>query len=151
MNTQITDIFLIKTKTDNIIQTQSIDETIFSKSFKKTSVINQKIYIQKNLYLNIDTNKKTRKYECIEYADSEIINELLCVKFNIKEIPHYFFPLINKYDDIIIRTINVYNNNIHIITDKYEKSQEVLTFIKLYNNDNIDAILNAILKLLNQY
>ncbi len=155
MKTNITDVFIINKKTDNLMECKNIDTSnIFNKSnksnkFKKISETKYKMYVKNNMTLLIDS--KNNKYcELVEYNNNQLITNKLIVNYIVKAIPLCSFPFIDEYDDIIQRYIVTYgngiHNNIHIIKETNLKSNETVTFIRLDNPNTLD--LENILELI---
>lgn len=160
MKTNITDIFLINSKTSKIIECKNINPLNISNKFKKVYESTHKIYVKNNMMLLVDS--KNNKYcEIVEYESNKLVNNNLLVNSTIKSIPLCSFPFIDKYDDIIQRyTItytntnnNIHNNkynytqqNIHIISETNAKSNDAIVFIRLdnHNESETKSILSLI-------
>jgi len=164
MKTNITDIFMINSITNNVMECKNINlSNISNKSnkFKKISETKYKIYVKNNMELLVDS--KGNKYcELVEYNNNQLINNKLIVNSTIKAIPLCSFPFIDEYDDIIQRYTTTYSNNIqnniqnsscndiqnnlHIIKETNSKSNETITFVRLdnFNTSNLENILEII-------
>lgn len=154
MSNNIINVFLTESNEDNIIKLSDINPKIVFRGVRRTKPINEIIYVYQNLYMSVDTSTNKIKYECIETISADIDEQnenILCINACKKTVSQYCFPMINKYDDIITRTSSIYNNHIHVITDKYHKSGDKLVYLELPDdNKNLEYVLNALYKSFDQ-
>lgn len=103
--------------------------------FKKCRLNNIKEYYYNDMVISIDQNKK--EVYRVEHLDYGLMNDRLCFFVKNKEsLELERFPIINKYHNVINKTITVFNNNPIIISLICEKKEDNIVYsitLSFYN------------------
>ena len=82
--------------------------------------------------------------ECfkIQNIKTSINDNLLFMTSKITKLEIDSFPIINKYDDIIMRTVTLYHNNISLIKDtNYNDKIKEIYYLRIKNDTEISIQL----------
>lgn len=129
-----TDIFLIERKSKHIINISNSDNDLINKikSLKPIEKNDYIVYVHNGLHLIV--HEKTKEKECfkVENIKTTINDNLLYMTSKLIQTTVNTFPIINSYDDIIKRSITLYQNNISLIKDNND-----IYYLRIKNDDNI--------------
>lgn len=149
MNKETISIQIIPVKSlDNNILEYNYKSNLNSISNKITNLSNDKsvkderVYVYGNLSCVVNNNNK-RCYE-IDFLNSQLINNFIIIKFNIKEISLDSFPFIEKYDKIITRNINKINDHINLIKEYDKLTKESVCYFELNNENSLTELVKII-------
>lgn len=141
MQTQYIDVYYSKKINDDIYEILNIDAHTIDKKYKRLqqSANKNRIYVKKNLRLEINDHGK-KSYTETNVIDSTYIGNSTAIKYNAKRISSFEFPIITKYDDVIVQSIFPYEKGIYFITEKSNKTGTTTNFIRLNNVNELDKI-----------
>ena len=129
---EYTDIFFVNPKSNNCIYDIVNPKINKLTSFKVKQKYEYVVYVYKNLNLIINTKNNSRTCERIESNEFIINGNMMFVNLKVIGLPLESFPLINKYHDVIKRTVTLYENNISLIQDCSNES--TISFIRIEND-----------------
>lgn len=138
-----TDIFTVNRKSEHIIDIENNSDLITKLlKLKPIEKNDYTIYIHNGLYLIV--HDKTKDKECfkIQNIKTSINDNLLFMTSKITKLEIDSFPIINKYDDIIKRTVTLYQNNISLIKDtNYNDKIKEIYYLRIKNDTEISIQL----------
>ena len=131
-----TDIFYINQKSEHIFTVMNSDPKIKNlKKFKPRQKNEFTVYVFNNLYLIINNKNKSKICERIENVDTVVNDDYMFIESTVTKMPQESFPIINLYDNIIKRTITIYENNICLVEDTDKDG--TISFLRVENDINI--------------
>ncbi|AYV76849.1 MAG: hypothetical protein Barrevirus2_2 [Barrevirus sp.] len=145
-----TDIFLIERLGEHVFNIKSnLDDPKFKKlkAYKPKLKNEYTIYIHGALQLFID--KKTEKRFCIKVENNGVLldneNKVMYVGNKITKMPIQSFPILNKYDAKISRSITVYDGHISLVQEMNKSDNKVISFMRIENDIDVASQLTKVI------
>lgn len=151
--TTINNIFTVKQKGQFIYD--CVNPNLNLSHLKLIDTIDTKIYSYKDLQLHIDKNNQ-HTYIKINNENHHQHNNILIQKQSIYSSDFTTFPLINKYDNVVLRQTKIYHDNItkiniNLVCDmQINNKNEQISYIQINGDilfENIVTLLGSIFNL----